>query len=114
MFSYGSFPPGPVRLDEQEADALTSVRFGAHMVTSDDLVFADDDGVVFVAAKRADEVLAIAREIWQKEREQAVKIRAGETLRVQTAFDEYLEQRAEDPSYTFRRHLRLIGGAIEE
>ena len=62
---------------------------------------------MFVAADRVDEVLATAREIWQKEREQAVKIRAGETLRVQTAFDDYLAQRAEDPSYTFRRHLRL-------
>jgi len=114
VFSYGAYPPGPVRLDEQEADALTVARFGPHLVTSDDLVFADDDGVVFVAAARADEVLATARVIWQKEREQAVKIRAGETLRVQTAFDDYLAQRAEDPSYTFRQHLRLIGGAIEE
>jgi 4-hydroxy-4-methyl-2-oxoglutarate aldolase len=95
-------------------DALTVARFGPHTVTADDVVFADDDGVVFVAAVRADEVLATAREIWLKEREQALKIRAGETLRVQTAFDDYLAQRAADSSYTFRRHLRLIGGAIEE
>jgi 4-hydroxy-4-methyl-2-oxoglutarate aldolase len=114
VFSYGSYPPGPVRLDEREPEALVAARFGPHKVTSDDLVFADDDGVVFVAADRVDDVLATAHEIWQKEREQAVKIRAGETLRVQTAFDDYLAQRAEDPTYTFRRHLRLIGGAIEE
>jgi 4-hydroxy-4-methyl-2-oxoglutarate aldolase len=114
VFSYGSYPPGPVRLDEREPEALVAARFGPHTVTSDDLVFADDDGVVFVAADRVDDVLATAHEIWQKEREQAVKIRAGETLRVQTAFDDYLAQRAEDPTYTFRRHLRLIGGAIEE
>jgi 4-hydroxy-4-methyl-2-oxoglutarate aldolase len=114
VFSYGSYPPGPVRLDEQDSEALTVARFGSQTVTSDDLVFADEDGVVFVAAARADEVLAVAHEIREKEREQAVKIRAGETLRAQTAFDEYLEQRANDPSYTFRRHLRLIGGAIEE
>jgi 4-hydroxy-4-methyl-2-oxoglutarate aldolase len=114
VFSYGSYPPGPVRLDEQEAGALIGARFGSHFVTPDDLVFADDDGVVFVAADRADEVLAAAHGIWQKEREQAVKIRAGETLRAQTAFDEYLARRADDPSYTFRRHLRAIGGAIEE
>ena len=114
VFSYGSYPPGPVRLDEREPDALRVARVGPHLVTADDVVFADDDGVVFVASDRVDEVLATAREIWQKEREQAVKIRAGETLRVQTAFDEYLVQRAEDPSYTFRRHLRTVGGAIEE
>lgn len=50
----------------------------------------------------------------QTEREQARRIRAGETLRQQTAFDDYLARRAADPSYTFRRHLRRIGGAIEE
>jgi 4-hydroxy-4-methyl-2-oxoglutarate aldolase len=69
---------------------------------------------VFVAVERAEEVLATAREIWQTERGQARKILAGETLRRQTAFDDYLARRAADPAYTFRRHLRRIGGAIEE
>ncbi|WP_281278612.1 hypothetical protein [Micromonospora pisi] len=41
-------------------------------------------------------------------------IRAGRTLREQTGFDDYLSRRATDPSYTFRRHLRRVGGAIEE
>lgn len=41
-------------------------------------------------------------------------MREGETLRQQTAFDEYLARRDADPAYTFRRHLRGIGGAIEE
>ena len=114
VFSYGSYPPGPVRLDEQEPEALDSARFGPHAVTVDDIVFADDDGVLFVAAERADEVLTTARQIWETEREQARRIRAGETLRQQTAFDDYLERRGADPSYTFRRHLLRIGGAIEE
>jgi 4-hydroxy-4-methyl-2-oxoglutarate aldolase len=59
-------------------------------------------------------VLAVARQIGEVERAQATRIRAGETLRDQTVFDEYLARRAADPSYTFRRHLRRIGGAIEE
>lgn len=83
-------------------------------MTGDDVVIGDDDGVVFVAADRAGEVLATAQQIWQTEREQARRIRAGETLRQQTAFDDYLVRRAADPSYTFRQHLRQIGGAIEE
>jgi 4-hydroxy-4-methyl-2-oxoglutarate aldolase len=70
--------------------------------------------VLFVAAGRAEEVLASAQEIWRTEREQARRIRAGVTLRQQTAFDDYLARRAADPSYSFRRHLRGIGGAIEE
>src|SRR5581483_1112235 len=113
VFSYGAYPPGPVRLDEQEPDALESARFGVHTVTSDDVVLADGDGVLFVAADRVDEVLAVAGDIRRVERAQAERIRGGETLRVQTAFDEYLAQRSVDPSYTFRRHLRRLGGAIE-
>jgi 4-hydroxy-4-methyl-2-oxoglutarate aldolase len=60
------------------------------------------------------EVLATARQIAQAERDQARKVQAGPTLRQQTAFGEYLARRAADPSYTFRRHLRQIGGTIEE
>jgi 4-hydroxy-4-methyl-2-oxoglutarate aldolase len=112
VFSYGSYPVGPVRLDAREP--LTTVRFGPHLVSDDDVVFGDDDGVLFVAAARAEEVLATAHQIWQTERDQARRIRAGETLRLQTAFDDYLARRAADPSYTFRWHLRRAGGAIEE
>jgi len=75
---------------------------------------ADDDGVLFVAAQRAEQVLVTAHQIWQSERDQARRIREGQTLRQQTAFDDYLARSAADPSYTFRRHLRRIGGAIEE
>jgi 4-hydroxy-4-methyl-2-oxoglutarate aldolase len=114
VFSYGSHPPGPVRLDEQEPEALVSARFGAQLVTAGDIVFGDEDGVVFVAAEHADRILATAGAIRQTEREQARRIRAGETLRRQTDFEDYLKRRAADPSYTFRRHLRRIGGAIEE
>jgi 4-hydroxy-4-methyl-2-oxoglutarate aldolase len=114
VFSHGSYPFGPVRLDDREREALETARFGPHIVSDADIVFGDDDGVLFVAAERVDEVLATAHQIWQTEREQARRIRAGETLRNQTAFDDYLARRAADPSYTFRQHLRRIGGAIEE
>jgi len=114
VYSYGSYPPGPVRLDEREPEALTSARFGSYEVTAQDIVVGDDDGVLFVPAERAAEVVATADEIWRTEREQARRIRSGQSLRQQTAFDDYLAQRAADPSYTFRQHLRRIGGAIEE
>ncbi|MEV8392808.1 MULTISPECIES: RraA family protein [unclassified Streptomyces] len=114
VFSYGSYPPGPVRLDEREPEALDTARFGAHLVSADDMVFGDEDGVLFVAAEHVEQVLATAHRIRETERDQARKIVAGETLRRQTAFDDYLARRAADPEYTFRRHLRQIGGAIEE
>ncbi|MCP3803524.1 RraA family protein [Allokutzneria sp. A3M-2-11 16] len=114
VFSYGSYPPGPVRLDEQEPDALSTARFGPHLISAADVVFGDPDGVVFVPAERVDEVLAVAARIRRTERDQADLIRAGRTLRQQTRFDDYLARRAADPAHTFRRHLREIGGAIEE
>lgn len=114
VFSYGRCPAGPVRLDEREPAALASARFGSCIVTAADIVFGDDDGVLFVAADQIEQVLAAAREIAQTEREQARRIRAGQTLRRQTGFDDYLARRSAEPSYTFRQHLRHIGGAIEE
>jgi 4-hydroxy-4-methyl-2-oxoglutarate aldolase len=114
VFSYGSCPAGPVRLDEREPAALASARVGSCIVTAADIVLGDADGVLFVPSDKAAEVLAAAREISQTEREQARRIRAGETLRLQTGFEDYLARRAAEPSYTFRRHLRRIGGAIEE
>jgi 4-hydroxy-4-methyl-2-oxoglutarate aldolase len=114
VFSYGSYPAGPVRLDEREPGALVTARFGSHLVSAGDTVFADDDGALFVAAQHAEQVLVTAHQIWQTERDQARRIAEGQTLREQTGFDDYLARRATDPSYTFRRHLRGIGGAIEE
>jgi regulator of RNase E activity RraA len=114
VFSYGAYPPGPVRLDDREPDALLSARCGEHRVDADDVVLADEDGVLFVAAARVEEVFEVADGIRATEREQARQIRAGRTLREQTRFGEYLAGRAEDPAYSFRAHLRRIGGAIEE
>ncbi|SOB81551.1 RraA family protein [Streptomyces sp. 1331.2] len=114
VFSYGALPLGPLRLDEREPEALLSARFGPHRVSAEDVVFADADGVVFVPGERVGEVLEAAAAIARTERAQAQRIAAGGTLRRQTAFDAYLERRAADPSYSFRQHLRRVGGAIEE
>jgi regulator of RNase E activity RraA len=111
VFSSGTMPTGPLRLDDRPADALTSARVGEWTVTSDDVVFGDDDGVIFVPAASVDEICALAEKIRDTERGQASRIRAGETLRSQLKFDTYLAQR---PALTFREHLRSLGGAIEE
>jgi len=113
VFSYGACPAGPQRLDPRDRDALRSARFGGCLVGKEDVVFGDLDGVLFVPAHRAEEILAKARDIWQREREQAEDVRAGKSLREQLRFDEYLARRAQDPAYTFREHLKVVGGAIE-
>ena len=61
---------------------------------------------------RVAEVLETAQLIWQTERGQAHRIRAGESLRQQTSFDDYLASRAADPSSTFRKHRPRTGGAV--
>jgi 4-hydroxy-4-methyl-2-oxoglutarate aldolase len=114
IFSYGMCPSGPQRLDPRDSSALQSARFGNFLVEPDDVVFADDDGCLFVAATRIEELLRVAHEIWQRERYQAEAIKSGRSLREQLEFARYLEKRATDPNYTFREHLRKISGAIEE
>lgn len=114
VFSYGSFPAGPRRLEPVHPEALVSARFGDGEVTRADVVVADDDGALFVPAARWSEVLDVANTISERERAQAAAVRAGTTLREQLRFAEYLARRATHPSYTFRLHLRRLGGAIEE
>jgi 4-hydroxy-4-methyl-2-oxoglutarate aldolase len=110
VFSYGSLPAGPTRLDPADG---APVRFGPHTVR-DDVVLGDDDGVLFVPADRVAEVLGVAAGIRTVEREQARLVGSGRTLREQTRFSLYEERRAADPAYSFRQHLRQVGGEIEE
>ena len=114
IFSYGTSSCGPHRLDARDPLALHSARFGSFEVKPDDAVFADDDGCLFIEARHTAELLAVAQEIWERERKQAEAINAGRSLRDQLEFASYLEKRATDPDYSFRKHLREISGSIEE
>lgn len=114
IFSYGVYPAGPRRLDLRDPQALSTARFGDFAVTRDDVVFADADGALFVQDQQAERVLSVARGIREMEGEQAQEILAGRKLREQLRLDDYLARRSADATYTFRRHLRTIGGAIEE
>jgi 4-hydroxy-4-methyl-2-oxoglutarate aldolase len=104
VFSLGSLPAGPVAV----RDPLPQWQ-----ITRDDMVIGDEDGVLFFPIARVDEVFAAAESIRDTERRQADLIRSGRTLRAQVKFDAYLAHRAENPSLTFREHLRTVGGEIE-
>lgn len=114
VFSLGAIPTGPQRLDRRPDDALSSARVGDWVVGPDDLVLGDDDGVIFLASDRAEEVFSLAEAIRDTERKQADRIRNGQSLREQVRFGDYLAHREATPTLTFREHLRAVGGAIEE
>ncbi len=75
---------------------------------------ADDDGVIFVAAKHRKAVEAAAQAIVATERKQAQGAAHGILVSKQLDLEGYLAARAANPKLTFREHLRNKGGAIEE
>jgi len=114
IFSRGSIPQGPVKLRRRSSNALKSATIGTFDVNSDDVVFGDDDGVVFIAREHLDRVIETARKIGKAERKQAKNVGRGVLLRKQFQLSDYLKKRSRDSSYTFRKHLRELGRAIEE
>jgi regulator of RNase E activity RraA len=114
VFSLGALPAGPQRLDPQDSLALSSAAYGQHIVTADDFVVGDDDGVLFVPLDRAADVADLAASIRDTERSQAARMQLGTSFRSQSRFDAYIAARQSGRDLTFRQHLRSIGGAIEE
>lgn len=113
VFSLGGFPTGPLRLNARPPDALRWAAVGPHLVGPSDYVVADDDGVLFLPQERLADILSLARQIRDTEVRQAKTMAAGTSLRRQLRFDDYLSRRRADPTYSFRQHLRDIGGAVE-
>lgn len=113
VWSRGSSPTGPLELRRRHATALEAATCGKTTVTREDAAFADEDGVLFVALADCPRVIAAAREIASREQAQAERLVAGELLRDQLRLSDYLSRREADPDYTFRAHLKSIGGAIE-
>lgn len=113
VFSLGSIATGPLFAADRPPSALDTATVGAWKVSSADIVAGDEDGVLFFASDRAEEVVANAETIRDTERRQAEQIAGGQSLRLQVDFDAFLAARALNPSLTFREHLRTVGGEIE-
>jgi regulator of RNase E activity RraA len=113
VWSLGTCPNGPLELRRRHETALLAANIGPVTVTHEDFVFADDDGVVVVAAGDLERIVETAKDIAAREGAQAVRLLKGELLRAQLDLDRYVSRRNADPSYTFREHLKTFGGAIE-
>jgi regulator of RNase E activity RraA len=113
VISLGAIPTGPQRLDLRPDGALERATVGDWTVDREDLVLADDDGVLFVPLTVAADVFTLAETIRDTEARQAERMREGISLRNLVQFDTYLAERQKTPSLTFRDHLREVGGAIE-
>jgi 4-hydroxy-4-methyl-2-oxoglutarate aldolase len=114
IFSLGTCPTGPLRLDPRDGAALVSATVGSWTVGTEDAVMGDVNGVIFLPLVRAEEIARLARSIRDTERAQVEKMRRGVSLRAQLRFSEFLARRSSASDATFRDHLRRIGGAIEE
>ena len=113
VWSLGTCPNGPLELRRRAATALEAANLGSITITCDDYVFADDDGIVAVAAADLETIVQTAKDIAAREGAQAVRLLKGELLRSQLDLDGYVAKRHADPNYTFRDHLKTFGGAIE-
>ena len=113
LWSLGTCPAGPQELRTRSPHALQAASIGHVTVTRDEIVFADADGVVVVAEAELPRVIDAARDIAAREQEQSVRLLKGERLRDQLQLESYVARRATDPTYSFRQHLKTLGGAIE-
>jgi len=96
-------------IENKRFDCNTFLPGRADRRQASDVVFADDDGCVFVRSEKCRGVTCNRPEIWGRERQQARAIKAGRALRAQLDFACYLQKRTADPSHTFRDHLRNLG-----
>jgi regulator of RNase E activity RraA len=114
VWSLATCPAGPQEVRSRAAHALEAASLGGHVtVTRDDFVFADVDGVVVVSRVTLPRVVAAARGIATREGVQAARLMRGERLWAQLQVEAYVTRRQNDPAYTFRDHLKALGGAIE-
>jgi regulator of RNase E activity RraA len=110
MWSLGSFPYGPTTIRTPTTAAL---MLGDTVVTRDDVIVADEDGVIVTEAATIETVIAAAIEIARREEKQRTGMAGGRTLRAQLKFHEFLAAREKNPAASFREHINKVRGAVE-
>ena len=113
LFSLGALPTGPQRLHARPADVFSRATIGPHVITPEDIVVADANGVLFLPDNRLEDIISAAITYRETEARQLEAMRAGRSYRSQVQFGEYIARRAKDPTYGFRQHLKEIAAAGE-
>jgi len=113
VFSMGALPTGPQRLHSRPADMFDRAAVGGHVVTEEDVVVADANGVIFLPGDRLVEIVAAATSYRETEARQLRAMRDGRNYRRLVRFDAYLDRRSREPGYGFRQHLKDIEAAGE-
>ena len=113
VFSMGALPTGPQRLHARPADIFSRAAFGQHMISPDDFVVADENGVIFLPRQNLAEIVTAANAYRETEARQLKAMREGRTYRSQARFADYLARRETNPAYGFRQHLKDIAAAGE-
>ncbi len=113
VFSMGSLPTGPQRLHVRPPDVFERAAFGTHVITTEDVVLADANGVLFLPSAHLDEIVDAATAYRETEARQLKAMRESRSYRDQSRFAEYLAKRKTHPAYGFRQHLKDIEAAGE-
>jgi regulator of RNase E activity RraA len=113
VFSMGTLPTGPQRLHARPPDTFARAMFGTHVITADDYIVADANGVLFLPQNRLPEIVSAATLYRDTEARQLKAMQEGKSYRALIRFDDYVAERDGHPDYGFRQHLKALAAAGE-
>ena len=99
---------GPLKLPDEVkgiGQRDVALRLGEATVHPGDWVFADADGVIFIAADHLPALYEQAEQLLEREENLIANIERGTSLSEMVALESFLEKRAKDPSADFNAHL---------
>jgi len=115
VISRGSTPLGPLKLDASQkgiGEIQVAIDIGGVTVTTDDWVFGDADGAIFLRHDDLDAVFEQARMSKAREDDLFELLASGQSLGDLLQLEAFLERRRQDPDANFNEHLKQIGRAI--
>lgn len=104
----GTYPVGPLKLPDELKDngqRDVELTLGEAKVHPGDWVFADVDGVIFIAAGHLPALYEQSEQLLEREENLIANIKKGTSLSEMVALESFLEKRTKDPTADFNAHL---------